>query len=139
MIIVPQIAFIEMLTLPFISPIEQALSNLRFSFNGIDTEALLSIRSFDDVLANPKLKGAHLYSQFICICNFNVGVLLILLPIVIGLIALLISRIVTDEEKSKRYREVSYSFLGSLVFSGLMFGGVAMGFGLLLEIQFGMQ
>jgi hypothetical protein len=137
MIIIPQIAFIKILTLPFISPIEQALSNLRFSFNGIDTEALLSIRSFDDVLANPKLKGAHLYSQFIC--NFNVGVLLILLPIVIGLIALLISRIVTDEEKSKRYREVSYSFLGSLVFSGLMFGGVAVGFGLLLEIQFGMQ
>jgi hypothetical protein len=66
-------------------------------------------------------------------------VLLLLLPIVIGLIALLISRIVTDEKKSKRYKEVSSSFLGSLVFSGLMFGGVAVGFGLLLEIQFGMQ
>jgi hypothetical protein len=50
------------------------------------------------------------------------------------LIILLISKIVTEEEKVKRYRETSYTFLGNFAFSGLMFGSAAVGFGLLLEI-----
>ena len=78
-----------------------------------------------------------MYSQFIC--NFNIGVLFIILPIVIGLIVLLISKVVSEEEKAKKYREAAYSFLGSITFSGLMFGSVVVGFGLLLEIQFGIQ
>jgi hypothetical protein len=56
----------------------------------------------DDVLSTPKLKGAHLYSQFIC--NFNVGIAFIIIPIIIGLVVLLVSKIVSEEEKVKRYR-----------------------------------
>jgi hypothetical protein len=79
-----------------------------------------------------------MYSQFLY--NLNSGLIFIIGPILIGLIALIVSRVRDMSEKStaklKRFYELAlgeYSFVG-LVFCGCITGGSAV-----LEIRFGMN
>ena len=79
-----------------------------------------------------------MYSQFLY--NFNLGILVVVLPLLVGLGAFLASKLGSfSEAGTKRVHKVYKLALGDYTFSGLIFAGSIVGAAAILEVRFGFQ
>lgn len=139
MLVVFQISYASLLTVPKISPLFSSLTSLSYANNGYNIMYNTDLRPFEDTLINSKLKGAILYSQFLY--NFNTGILFILAPFLVGIVILIISKIkrFDDDESAKKVKNAGALALGEYVFAGLVFGGCVIAVSAILEIKYGIN
>jgi hypothetical protein len=91
MLIVIQITYIGLITVPKLTPMYSALTALSTANNGYNILYNPVLRPFEDTLTGERAKGVLLYSQFLY--NLNTGLLFIIIPLIAGLIALVISKV----------------------------------------------
>jgi hypothetical protein len=96
MMAVIQISYLSLITLSSLNPCFNALSNIWF-VNGFNYFSLFKghLRDSDTPL---EVKGINLYSRFLE--NYNLTILLILTPFLVGLICLIISMAIQKSKKS---------------------------------------
>ena len=138
MLVVFQISYAGLLTLPGLTPLFAALTSLSYASNGYNVLYSTQLRPFEDALASSSLKAAGLYSQFLF--NFNAGALFILLPLLVGAVLLLLAKAkrFDSEEARQKVQRAGALAMGEYAFSGLVFGGCAVGVAAVLEVRFGM-
>ena len=90
--VVIHIALFSLVTVPKITPLFSTLTSLYPSVNGINLFYSQEITPFHDSDTNPRIKGTLLYSQFLY--NVNVGLVFVFLPLLLGLILFLVSKII---------------------------------------------
>jgi hypothetical protein len=90
-----QISYLSLITLSSINPCFNALSNIWF-VNGFNYFSLFKghLRDSDTPL---EVKGINLYSRFLK--NYNLTILLMLTPFLVGLICLIISMVIQKSKK----------------------------------------
>jgi hypothetical protein len=91
MLTILQITYISLMTVPLNTPMFSAVTSLAIANNGYNILSDSAIRPFEDVLSDSKVKGMLLYSQFLY--NVNTAILFIILPLMVGTIALIISKL----------------------------------------------
>lgn len=91
MLTVFQVSFVSLATLPLITPMFSAVRTLAVVNNGYNMLAGSAVRPAEDLLSDDRTKGAQLYSQFLY--NLNTGILLTVVPMMVGLIAFIVSKI----------------------------------------------
>ena len=126
MIVVVQIAFLSLVTIPKITPLFSSLSSL--SHSGSEFNLLYSedVRPFHDSNTNDRIKGTRLYSQFIY--NVNLGLVFVFLPLLIGFVTLFISKVINFSRKNADNVESAYKrLLAEYPFAGLIFVGCSVG------------
>jgi uncharacterized membrane protein YccF (DUF307 family) len=90
MLMVFQVSFVSLITLPLITPMFSAVRTLAVVPNGYNALAGSSVRPAEDLLSDDRTKGMLLYSQFLY--NLNTGLLLIVVPLIVGLAAFIVSK-----------------------------------------------
>lgn len=137
-IMVLQLTYLSILTLPAFSPLQYSVSALNTATNGVNILYVPSLPPFNDVLSDAATKGAGMYSQFLY--NFNMGMLVIILPLLVGLGAFLASKLGSfSEEGTKRVERVYRLAIGEYTFTGLIFASSIVGAAAVLEIRFGFK
>lgn len=91
MLVVFQLNFISLISVPVVTPMLSSVTSLALANNGYNVLSNTSLRPVEDVLSDGRVKGMLLYSQFLY--NINAGLLFILLPLVIGFVVFIISKI----------------------------------------------
>lgn len=139
MLVVFQISYASLLTVPKITPLFSSLTSLSYANNGYNAMYSVDLRPFEDTLAGSMLKGAILYSQFLY--NFNTGMLFILVPIIAGTLILIFSKIkrFDNDESLKKVERAGALALGEHAYAGLVFGGCVISISAMLEIKYGMS
>jgi hypothetical protein len=132
MLVVFQLAFISLASAPMVTPMLSSVATLGTCNNGYNILGALAGRPFDDPMTDQRTKGMQLYSQFLY--NLNTGMLLVVLPLVIGGIALIIGAIC----QWKGAKTVGRYALGEYTFIGLLFTGCITGGGLVIQLKWGM-
>ena len=138
MIVVLQIAFLSLVTIPKITPLFSSLSFLSHSGSRFNLLYSEDVRPFHDSSTNDRIKGTHLYSQFIY--NVNLGLVFVFLPLLIGFVTLFVSKIINFSRKHADNVESAYKrLLAEYPFAGLIFLGCSVGAASVLQIHFGLQ
>lgn len=95
MLVVIQVAYASLLTSPSITPLQYALTSLSPATNGYNILYSYYIRPFEDTLTPSKMKGINVYSQFLY--NFNAGIVIILVPLILGLVLFIVDKVMQFE------------------------------------------
>lgn len=90
LVIVIQMTYVGLITVPDLTPIFAALTALSTVNNGYNILYSHSLRPFEDTLDDSRNKGVEMYSQFLY--NLNSGLTFVIIPLLIGIIALIISK-----------------------------------------------
>jgi hypothetical protein len=86
-----QLSWAELLSVPRLTPLYAAVAYLYPSFNPVNPLFLSTTSLLEDSTADARLKGAKFFTQFAA--NFNFGSAFVLLPLLIGLVLNLLSRV----------------------------------------------
>lgn len=137
-IMVLQLTYLSLLTLPALTPLQYSVSALSTAVNGVNILYDPALSPFNDVLSDSATKGAGMYSQFLY--NFNMGILVIILPLLVGLGAFLASKLGSfSEAATRRVHKIYRLAMGEYTFTGLIFSGSIIGAAAVLEIRFGFK
>jgi hypothetical protein len=99
MLTIFQVTFISLISAPLVTPMLSSITSLSMANNGYNVLQGSAIRAVDDTLSDERVKGMLMYSQFLF--NFNTGILFIIVPLLVGAVAAIISKI-GDYSESKR-------------------------------------
>lgn len=99
-IVLLQVAYASLITLPGYNGMDYSLVSLRTANNGFNILEGSAIRPFEDLLSNERTKGMYAYSQFIY--NVNLCLIFIIVPLIVGLIASILSCIKSFKEETAK-------------------------------------
>lgn len=100
MMAVVQISYLSLLSLDQLNPSFRALSKIQF-VNGYNYHYLSKGHLFDQ-LAPVQVKGMYMYSYFLQ--NYNLTVILVLLPLLMSLICLVLQKTFYKNDKPKKLK-----------------------------------
>lgn len=126
MLVVFQVTFISLASAPLITPLLSSVTTLAICNNAYNLLANSTLGPMEDSLTDSRVKGMHLYSQFLL--NLNTGLLIVVLPMLVGAVAAMITRVGDhSEDNLNKIKKIYRLALGEWTFFGLIFCGCIVG------------
>ena len=135
-LMVAQVAFAGLAGIQLLNPLQASLDTLVLANNPFNLFYSDSFRPFDDPLLPDRFRGSGLYAEFLY--NLNSGLLLVLLPLLVGLFLALVSRChCLKQDRRKSIGQVARLLVGEFVWAGLTVVGCVAGCSSVLELKYG--